>query len=71
MQAGEEWNTELALGYPQDFNKEKGDAIRRKGLSFMNCCLEDSSAKSGKEWYKMLKTDGLSHSAISHKYGEN
>lgn len=67
---GQEGNTELALGYPEDFNKEKGDAIRMNGLSFMNCCLEDSSAKSSKEWHKMLKTDGLSHTATSQKHGD-
>lgn len=46
---GQGWNTELALGYPEDFNKEKGDATKKKGSSFMNCYLENSSAKSGKE----------------------
>lgn len=29
---GQEGNTELALGYPEDLNKEKGDAIRKNGL---------------------------------------
>lgn len=53
----QEWNIKLALGYPEDFYKEKGTAIGRKD-QLSNCCLKDSSAKSCRERYiyhKMYK----------------
>lgn len=39
------------MGYLEDFNKEKGDVMRKKELSFTNFCLKYLFVKSSKEGY--------------------